>query len=56
MFFYPVFLYFINEMTKEVFESVDEVSLMSSEKIDPIFVDADFDYEVFEQEVKAYIA
>ena len=43
-------------MTKDVFDSIDESSLMSSEKIDPIFVDADFDYEVFEQEVKAYVA
>lgn len=30
--------------------------MMSKEVVEPIFVDNDFDYEMFEQEVKANVA
>ena len=50
VFFYPVFLYFINTVSKELFDDMPQTIFYSGSPTDEI------DFEQYDQEIKAYVA
>ena len=52
-----MFWFFVNNMSKEKYDSIDTTSLISSSLNNELFIDkSNIDHQEYEQELKSYVA